>query len=95
MNDDTPLTVMGWGTLSANGLPSDALQYVTVDHVNATTCGNVQAYANKLTDNMICAGECQACSRLTVQLFRLYGHDRHVSKLDKWLLKFINAARNW
>lgn len=51
----TPVTAIGWGTLSSGGSSPDTLQKVTVPTVDRSECNDL--YNGEILNTMICAGD--------------------------------------
>ncbi|CAG9578680.1 unnamed protein product [Danaus chrysippus] len=61
--DNTPLNVIGWGTTSFNGKPSEILQHASVNIINQSLCAERYSYFQSLpgswprvTPEMMCTG---------------------------------------
>ncbi|VDP10782.1 unnamed protein product [Soboliphyme baturini] len=67
-------TVVGWGYLSEDGIPSDSLQEIQVPVVPNVVCNDIYHYAGMVHRTMLCAGYDEgikdACQAMHVGMFQ-------------------------
>jgi secreted trypsin-like serine protease len=52
-----PVRITGWGETERNPQPTFSLQGVDVHYVDTKTCNAKKSYDNRISENMLCAGE--------------------------------------
>lgn len=57
LDDGAKVRVTGWGITSNRAFGTDILQAAEIDFVPVSTCTRPQNYGNRITYNMLCAGE--------------------------------------